>query len=426
MKTLYSVVSCLSDYDPDALPLALARRVIGELAQPVADVETAALCEALDRVLGADVDAAIDVPSADNAAMDGFAFAAAELTTAAGNEVDLTVIGAALAGHPYPSAAAAGQCVRIMTGAVMPPGLDTVIPYELVEESHARIRFPAANVSAGANRRLAGEDIARGSVALGAGRRLRAADIGLLASLGVAEVPVRRRLRVAFFSTGDELRPLGAPLPPGCVYDSNRHTVRAMLQRLGVEPIDLGIVPDTRAALAHALDAAAQADAVISTGGVSVGDADFVREVLAERGETLFWKIAMRPGRPFAFGRLKGTAHAPLFFGLPGNPVAVMVTFYQLVRDALLRLAGAEITPATRLLARSTRAIPKRARRTEFARGVAEREAGGGWQVTPLGAQGSGILSSMSKANCFIVLEPEQGPVAVGDDVEVTLFEGLT
>jgi molybdopterin molybdotransferase len=318
-----------------------------------------------------------------------------------------------------------------MTGASMPADCDTVVPQELVTRSGETIRFAASAVRSGANRRLAGEDLPRGSVALRAGRILRPSDLGLIASLGIAEVPVRRRLRVAFFSTGDELRSLGEPLDPGCVYDSNRHTLFAMLRRMNIDPLDLGVVRDEPAALEAALrSAAASADVVLTSGGVSVGEADFTQQLLQTFGDVAFWSLAMRPGRPLAFGRVwsgerPGLGLPALFFGLPGNPVAVMVTFYQIVREALVVMSGATPQPAALLQATSRELIRKRAGRTEFQRGVATRDARGQWQVTPTPSQSSGVLSSMSEANCFIVLEHERSDITAGESVDIMLFDGL-
>jgi molybdopterin molybdotransferase len=306
------------------------------------------------------------------------------------------------------------------------------VPQEFVKVDGARIRVPAGVVRAGDNRRCAGEDLARGEAALTAGRVLRPADLGLLASLGQAEVPVFRRLRVAFFSTGDELRSIGEALPAGCVYDSNRYTLWGMLARLGVELIDLGVVKDDRAALEAAFRAAARdADAVITSGGVSVGEADHTKMVMAQLGDVLFWRIAMRPGRPMAIGRIggaggdEGDGHGAILFGLPGNPVAVMVTFYALVRDALLAMSGADAQPLPLLRAASATALRKKPGRTEYQRGIVTRAADGGWQVRITGAQGSGILRSMSEANGLVVLHHDQGDVGVGDLVDVLPFDGL-
>jgi molybdopterin molybdotransferase len=293
------------------------------------------------------------------------------------------------------------------------------------------IHFPANAVAAGANRRHAGEDLARGHVALRAGRIVRASDLGLLASLGIGEVSVRRRLRVAFFSTGDELRSVGEPLDAGSVYDSNRYTLFAMLRRLNVDALDLGVVRDEPAALEAALRSAADnADVVLTSGGVSVGEADLTKQMLQMFGDVAFWSLAMRPGRPLAFGRVWSGAHPgmgrpALFFGLPGNPVAVMVTFYQIVREALLLMAGATPGPLPVIQATSREALRKRAGRTEFLRGIAAQDMPGHWHVTPTGSQGSGVLSSMSEANCFIVLGHDEGDIAAGEPVSIMLFDGL-
>jgi len=281
-------------------------------------------------------------------------------------------------------------------------------------------------VRSGDNRRLAGEDLARGEAALAAGRVLRPADLGLLASVGLAEVPVRRRLRVAFFSTGDELRSIGEPLDEGCVYDSNRYTLWGMLQRLGVEVLDFGVVRDDPAALETAFrDAAASADAVITSGGVSVGEADYTKRIMAELGEVLFWRIAMRPGRPMAIGRIAAAGNTAILFGLPGNPVAVMVTFYAFVRNALLAMSGAAAAPLPMLRAATRAPIRKKPGRTEYQRGIVTRDAGGGWQVAITGSQGSGILRSMSVANGLVVLGHRQGDVPAGGMVDVLPFDGL-
>lgn len=417
---LQEIASCIAGYDPDALPVAQARDVIARALQPVREVETVALRDALQRVLAADIVSPIDVPSHDNAAMDGYALRGSELRADAPSV--FTIAGTGLAGPPALGDIAPGHCVRIMTGAVMPRGLDTVLPQEFARVDGGRVTVPAGVVKAGDHRRFAGEDLARGAPALHAGRVLRPADMGVLASLGQAELAVRRRLRVAFFSTGNELRSLGEPLDPGCVYDSNRYTIAAMLQRLNVEAIDLGVVRDDPAALEAAFaEAARRADAIVTSGGVSVGEADHTKRVMAKLGDTLFWKIAMRPGRPMAFGRIGDAA----LFGLPGNPVAVMVTFYAFVRDALLRLAGAQVEPLPMLRARSVAALRKKPGRTEYQRGIVSRAPDGEWQVAITGAQGSGILSSMSAANGLVVLAHEQADVAAGAFVDVLPFDGL-
>lgn len=432
--SLQQIASCISGYDPNALPVAQAQEFIARMVPRVAAVEKIALRSALGRVLAQDLRSAINVPSHDNSAMDGYALRGVDLK--AGAPTVLRESGSAFAGPsagPHGSAsAAAGECVRIMTGAVMPAGLDTVVPQEFVSVDGRQVTIPAGVVSPGDNRRLAGEDLALGEVALAAGRVLRPADLGLLASLGLGEVPVRRRLRVAFFSTGNELRSIGETLEPGCVYDSNRYTLWAMLQRLGVvDLLDMGVVRDDPAALKAAFTSAAQAaDAVITSGGVSVGEADHTKQVMAELGDVLFWRIAMRPGRPMAIGRIAGSTRSDgpgaVLFGLPGNPVAVMVTFYALVRDALLAMSGSTGQPMPTLRAMSVEGIRKKPGRTEYQRGVVTRVEGSGeWQVQITGSQGSGILRSMSQANGLVVLGHAQGNVAAGEMVDVWPFEGL-
>jgi molybdopterin molybdotransferase len=441
MTTSNELSRCVAQFDPQALPVSAAQAIVRQWATPIVAAERVTLSDALDRVLAEDIVSPIDVPAYDNSAMDGYAFDSAALGAAAQSDgsIALAVAGRALAGHPFTGHIDVTQCVRVMTGALMPAGCDTVVPQEQVQAVQAvqaaaagqSIRFAAAALRAGSNRRRAGEDLARGAPAVRAGRILRASDLGLLASLGIGEVAVRRRLRVAFFSTGDELRSIGQPLEPGCVYDSNRYTLLAMLRRLHFDAIDLGVVRDEPAALEKALlTAAASADVILTSGGVSVGDADLTKQLSRALGDVAFWSLAMRPGRPMAFGRVwsggrAGAGDPALFFGLPGNPVAVMVTFYQIVRDALLTMAGATLQPAPVLQARSAISIRKRPGRTEFQRGTAHRTADGRWQVTPTGSQGSGVLSSMSEANCFIVLAHDQPDVDAGDTVEIMLFDGL-
>ena len=435
--SLQDIASCVAGYDPNALPVAQAREFIQRLVPKVQAVESLALRSALGRVLARDVVSAINVPAHDNSAMDGYALRAVDLATDGSADTLLAIVGTAFAGAQFSGAVAAGQCVRIMTGAVMPAGLDTVVPQEFTRAARdGRVCIPAGTVRAGDNRRLAGEDLACGEVALAAGRILSPADLGLLASLGQAELPVFRRLRVAFFSTGDELRSIGQPLDTGCVYDSNRYTLWGMLTRLGVDLLDLGVVPDNPDALRAAFSqAAASADAVITSGGVSVGEADHTKQVMKELGDVLFWKIAMRPGRPMAIGRIGSLgslggqsgndSHQAMLFGLPGNPVAVMVTFYAFVRDALLAMGGATPQPMPLLRAVSTDALRKKPGRTEYQRGIVTAMADGRWQVRITGAQGSGILRSMSRANGMVVLHHAQGDVAAGELVDVIPFEGL-
>jgi len=422
--SLQEIASCLAGYDPKALPIAQAQEFIARLVPRVQAIEKIALRSALGRVLARDVVSAIDVPSHDNSAMDGYALRGSEL--AATGESVFTLAGSGFAGARFAGDVGARECVRIMTGAVMPAGLDTVVPQEFARVDGDAVRIPAGVVQRGDNRRLAGEDLTRGEVALAAGRVVGPADLGLLASLGAAEVAVFRRLRVAFFSTGNELRSVGESLDAGCVYDSNRYTLWAMLTRLGVDVLDLGVVRDEPAALADAFrSAAAAADAVVTSGGVSVGDADHTKAVMAELGDVVFWRIAMRPGRPMAIGRIESGGREAIVFGLPGNPVAVMVTFYALVRDALLAMGGAAVEPLPTLRVASVGPIRKRPGRTEYQRGVVTRAPDGSWQVRITGSQGSGILRSMSEANGLVVLAHGQGDVAAGELVDVIPFAGI-
>jgi len=427
MPSLQSVISCQSDYDPTALPVDQANAIIADVVDPVRGIEQLAIRTALDRVLAVDVISPIDVPAHDNSAMDGYAFSSQALAQG-DTSIALEVIGTAYAGNAFAGEPQAGQAVRIMTGAIMPAGCDTVIPQEFVEIQAGGnlVRFAPDAVRAGDNRRLRGEDLAHGQAALRAGRILTPADLGMLASLGVAEVKVRRRLRVAFFSTGDELRSIGEPLDPGCVYDSNRYTLHGMLRRLNVELIDMGVVRDDPETMEAAFRSACEnADAIITSGGVSVGDADYTKQIMEKLGDVTFWKIAMRPGRPMAFGRISSNGHDAMLFGLPGNPVAVMVTFYHFVRGALHRLMGADVAPLPRFRVRTTTPIRKKPGRTEFQRGILAPGADGNLEVRLTGQQGSGVLRSMSEANCFVVLDHDQGSVAAGDAVQVMLFDGL-
>jgi molybdopterin molybdotransferase len=418
MKRIIEIAQAIEGYDPDALHVDKARAAIRACLAPVREIERVPVRAALGRVLAEDIVPAIDVPGHDNTAMDGYAVRFADL----GADVSvLEEIGAALAGKAFAGSVRQGQCVRVTTGAVMPAGADTVVVQEVVRVAGNRITIPRGQKQ-GQNVRAAGEDLKRGVPVLAPGRLLQPADLGLVASLGRGELAVRRRVRVAFFSTGDELASIGTALEDGEVYDSNRYTLHAMLERLGVEIRDLGVVRDDPARLEAAfLDAAANADAIVTTGGVSVGEADFVKPMMAKLGEALFWRIAMRPGRPMAFGRI-GNAY---LFGLPGNPVAVMVTFYQFVREALLVMAGraGDCTPPL-LMAQAAEDLRKVAGRTEYQRGVLFRE-GGALRVRTTGQQGSGVLRSMSEANCFIVLEHARGRVAAGETVQVQPFEGL-
>ncbi|MBS1171080.1 MAG: moaA [Burkholderiaceae bacterium] len=422
-RSLSDIVSCVTGYDPEALPVEQAQHIIREFLKPVEALEKVAIRSALGRVLAQDMVSPINVPAHDNSAMDGYAFRGAELQP---GENAFRVIGTSYAGQAFDGTVAAGECVQIMTGAMMPAGCDTVVPQEFVKTDGERITILPGAVQPGDNRRLQGEDLSAGKVALKRGAILRPAHLGLLASLGIAEVPVRRKLRVAFFSTGDELRSLGEPLDEGSVYDSNRYTIHGMLTRLGCDIIDMGVVRDDPALLEAALRSACEnADAVITSGGVSVGAADYTKQIMARLGEMNFWKIGMRPGRPMAFGRISSNGKSAFLFGLPGNPVAVMVTFYFFAREALLQMMGADAAPLPMARVKSLSPIRKKAGRTEYQRGIVSRGTDGDLQVSLTGSQGSGILRSMTDANCIVVLPDERGNVASGDSVDVMMFEGL-
>lgn len=418
--SLNEIAASLAGYDPKAMSVDLAVAFIQRLVIPVSETQSLTLHEALDRVLARDVVSPIDVPAHDNSAMDGFACAGSDLL--AGRTSTLRIVGTALAGAPSAVIVKAGEALRITTGAVMPAGLDTVVPQEFVTVHGEDVQIPQGVVQTGDNRRLRGEDLVRGRAAVQAGRVLRPAELGLIASLGIGEVTVKRRLRVAFFSTGDEIHSIGEALSAGGVYDSNRYTVHGMLRRLGVEAIDMGVIRDDPASLEAAFrDAASRADAVITSGGVSVGEADHTKQVMAALGDVRFWRIAMRPGRPLAIGTI-GNA---VIFGLPGNPVAVMITFHAFVREALLRMGGASPRPVPTFRVRCQTAIRKKPGRTEYQRAVLSMDAQGEQVVSIVGNQGSGVLRSMSEANGLVVLPHAQGDVAKGDFVDVLPFEGL-
>jgi len=412
--------SCADDYDPNSMPVDKARHFIRTYLSPVQAKESIHLRGALGRVLAEDILSPCNVPNHDNSAMDGYAINGSDLP--ATGLATLKVVGTAFAGKSFAGKVGKGEAVRIMTGAVMPDQTDTVIMQEHVKAEGDQITF-GPGTKPGQNRRFAGEDLKLGQVVLPAGHLVRPADLGLVASLGIGEVKVYRRLRAAFFSTGDELASIGQALEPGQVYDSNRYTLFGMLSRLGVEIIDMGVVRDDPVLLEQALiEASKSADVVLTSGGVSVGEADYMKALLNKLGQVVFWKIAMKPGRPLAYGKI-GNAH---YFGLPGNPVSVMVTFYQFVRDAMLVIMGqANPQPAPLLDAVCITPIRKAPGRTEFQRGVLSLNVEGKWIVEVTGNQGSGILRSMSEANCFIVLPEACGNVEAGATVQVQLLEGI-
>lgn len=394
------------------LPMNEALQRMIEQVHPLTEVETLTLSQALDRVLAQPVTATLNVPAHANSAMDGYALRAAD------SGEPLQLIGTSLAGHPFEGELTPGTCVRIMTGALIPAGADCVVMQENTQIQGETVTL-TQEVRSGENIRQCGEDIAKGDQVLDKGKRLGPVDIGLLASLGINQVPVYRRLRVAVLSTGDELTPPGQPLPAGNIYDSNRYAIIALLQRLAVEVIDLGLIPDQPDAIRNAfIDAVDHADAVISSGGVSVGDADFVKDILAELGQIAFWKVAIKPGKPFAFGSL-GQAR---FFGLPGNPVSALVTLHQLALPILKYMAGEVSESPLTLNIKAASAFRKRPGRADYQRACLS-DINGENQVASNRAQGSGILTSFTHANCYVALEQERGKVAEGEIVRVIPFD---
>ena len=425
MKSIDDIAAALQGYDPQALSVDQVNTFLHELVQPVSADESqdVYLFDALGSVLAQDVVSPISVPAHNNSAMDGFALDASQLK--ADEPLALRVVGTALAGKAWQGKVNAGECLKIMTGAILPDGLDTVVPQEFCQIVSAHdvttVAIPPNILKVGDNRRLLGEDLMQGEPALKAGQHLTPAALGLIASLGLPDVRVHRRLRVAYFSTGDEVLSLGEAPREGAVYDSNRYTVFGLLTRLGCEVIDMGVVRDDPALLEAAFAKAAQeADAIITSGGVSVGEADFTKAMMKKLGDVALWKIAMRPGRPMAVGRIGKS----VLFGLPGNPVAVMVTFLAFVRPALLHMMGSAAQPAPLLRAKCLEPLRKKAGRTEYQRGFVSSAPDGTLQVRITGNQGSGVLSSMVQGNGLIVLHHAQGNVAVGDEVDVLMFDG--
>lgn len=424
MKTIEQIAAELQGYDPKALKAADVNAFLARLVTPVGETEDCGVFGALGRVLAQDVVSPISVPPHDNSAMDGFAFDGRQLQP--GQPLALRCLGTAFAGQAWTGQAGAGDCVKIMTGAIMPAGTDTVVPVEFVKVEGEVVTVPADVVRQGDNRRLLGEDLMAGRPALSRGQTLGPAALGLIASLGLPSVPVFRRLKVAYFSTGDEILSLGEAPREGAVYDSNRYTVFGLLSRLGIEVIDMGVIRDEPAALEAAFRrAASEADAIITSGGVSMGEADHTKAMMKQLGDVAFWRIAMRPGRPMAVGRISSAGRSSVLFGLPGNPVAVMVTFLAFVRPALLRMMGAQAAEPILLKAHSAEALRKKPGRTEYQRGIVTRDADGTLRVRTTGNQGSGVLRSMVEGNGLIVLHHEQGNVAVGDPVDVMMFDGV-
>ncbi len=416
--------SCMDDYDPNSLDAKQALQQILTRLQPIAKTEVLPIRDALGRIIAEEIRSKIDVPGHTNSAMDGYAIDGAELPSQ--GQQAFVVAGTAWAGRPYLGNVKSGECIRIMTGAAMPENTDTVIMQEHVQKDGGNILVDNTN-KLGQNVRQAGEDIATGEITLTRGNFISPAELGLLASVGISEVRVLKKIRIAFFSTGDELQPVGSVLEKGQIYDSNRYTLYGMLARLGVEIIDMGVIKDKKDAIKQAFNKAALcADVVITSGGVSVGDADFVKETLESIGEVNFWKVAMKPGRPLAFGKIKDA----WFFGLPGNPVSVMVTFYMFVQPALKKMMGSAYHEPLIINATSNTQLRKRPGRIEYQRGVLTKIEHSdptvcNYEVIKTGAQGSGILRSMSNANCFIILPTDSSGVEIGDSVQVLPFEAI-
>ena len=435
MSRIADIASTLSGYDAADLSVEAVHAFLSQLTAKaiVTQRESVSLFDALGRVLAEDIVSPISVPPHDNSAMDGYAFDGAVLPADAPIDASVTlrVAGTVLAGAAWRGELAASDAVRIMTGAMMPAGLDTVVPQEFCKVDGDKVSFPARVLRRGANRRLAGEDLMQGQPALRKGERLSPAALGMVASLGLPGVPALRRLRVAYFSTGDEILSLGDAPREGAVYDSNRYTVFGLLSRLGCDIVDLGLVRDDPATLAAALQRAArEADAIVSSGGVSAGVADHTRDVMQKLGDMAFWRVAMRPGRPLAVGLIprESSPRPAVLFGLPGNPVAVMVTFLAFVRPALLRMMGcheAASAPPPLLRARTATPLRKKPGRTEYQRGFVRMVPGALPEVSVAGNQGSGVLSSMVEANGLVVLHHGQGSVAAGDEVDVMMFDGV-
>ena len=417
---IVSQPSCADPFEEEMISQHEALERIEARIQPVLACERLPIRECLNRVNNEAVKSPREVPPQPNSAMDGYAVNVDGLVE--GEIAEFDDIGTAFAGVPFNEDCGPGRCVRIMTGALIPAGTNAVIMQEQVEIGEdGRVRIDSDHRS-GENIRLAGEDVRQGETVIEAGARLSPADLGVLASLGLAQLQVKRKPVVAFFSTGDELMSVGKPLEPGMIYDSNRYSLYGMLARLPVDIVDLGVVRDNPQSMREALvNASAQADLIISTGGVSVGEADYIKPALAELGSTEFWKIAIKPGRPLTFGQIGNS----VFMGLPGNPVAVMVTFSQFVAPAIEMLSGATLRPPMLFPARSLERLRKKPGRTEFQRGIATLDDNNAWQVGKTGKQGSGILTSMSRANCFIVLPDDNAGVEPGDEVRIQFLDWM-
>lgn len=396
------------------LPIARAVKIINDTIVPISKYGLCTLDKALDRVIAKDIESPVNVPSFDNSAMDGFALKFSDLAT----NTRLVLVGKSFAGKPYTRAIKVGQCVGIMTGAEIPEGADTVVMKENTQADGDTILF-THKVSKGDAIRKAGGDIVKGAIVLPKGSRVSALNIGLMASLGYDQIPVFDQLKVAIFSTGDELQPPGEAPSKGKIYDSNRPMLVAMARRIGADVIDLGNIPDNKELIRAAFEKADKvAHCVITSGGVSVGEADFTKEVLSEYGEIDFWKLAIKPGKPLAFGRLDNS----IFFGLPGNPVSAAVTFDQIAVPALDVLSGSSSYKALQINAKATSQFKKRPGRTDYQRATYSYSEQGELLVKAADTQSSGVLSSFSKSNCYAVLESERGLVEKGEQVVIQPF----
>ncbi|WP_179876449.1 bifunctional molybdopterin-guanine dinucleotide biosynthesis adaptor protein MobB/molybdopterin molybdotransferase MoeA [Vibrio cholerae] len=411
-----SAAACCDALSPAFLSVEQGREKILSLILPLAETESVAIQECYQRVLAREVSSPINVPAYRNSAMDGYALRSDDL-----ERDSYRVVAEVLAGSHYPKTVELGEAVKIMTGAPMPLGADTVVMREQAMQNGELVSFAGVKIKAGQNVRQAGEDLAQGQAVFHSGQRLLSPEMGVLASLGFAHADVFHSLKVAIFSTGDEVQAPGGDIEPNSIFDSNRFTLTGLLKQLGCQVIDLGIIEDDEAKMMQVLEQAAkQADVVITSGGVSVGDADFIKSALEKLGHIDFWRINMRPGRPLAFGQIAGKP----FFGLPGNPVAVMVSFINFVEPALRKMQGEQGWQPLKVNAIALEDLRSRQGRTEFSRGVYAFNAQGQLTVRTTGKQGSGILRSMSEANCLIEIAPAIDTVKVGESVTIIPLQG--
>ncbi|GAD89309.1 MULTISPECIES: bifunctional molybdopterin-guanine dinucleotide biosynthesis adaptor protein MobB/molybdopterin molybdotransferase MoeA [Vibrio] len=410
-----AAAQCCDTLSPAFLSVEQGIERILNAVSPLTQSTTVTIDHALHHVLAQDIVSSINVPQHTNSAMDGYAIRDQDVALES-----FKLVGEVMAGQSYPSELNAGEAVKIMTGAPVPSNGTTVIMREqsdtFEKDGQHFVTFNSALVKAGQNVRLAGEDLTIGQAVFSQGQKIGAAEMGMIASLGINECAVIRKLKVAIFSTGDEVQHPSQPQQQNCIYDSNRYALMGLLSQLNCEIIDLGILEDDHLAIEHAVSkAAVSADMVLTTGGVSVGDADYIKDVLEQNGNIDFWRINMRPGRPLAFGTIGDTP----FFGLPGNPVATMVSFINFVRPAIHKMQGESNWQPTKLRAIASEALRSRHGRTEFTRGIYQLNEFGQLVVSSTGKQGSGILRSMSEANCLIEIDPLYAKVEPGELVTI-------